>query len=119
PRTAFDCTTVRPLGSKKETFKFTTAFLKHDKIAPELVPVAGKDGEDIYVEADESSYAFILNENLGFESGSGRLQIHGDGDGISLVDLVLFENSGYEKGYFRVTYEGAAYTEVGCKLTGP
>jgi hypothetical protein len=78
---------------------------------------------------DEESYSPIkvqpeegrvpsLNENLAWDTANDRLTLHGDSDGFYLVDLVLFADSGYQKGYLRISHseDGDAYSLVSCKV---
>jgi hypothetical protein len=116
PQTTFTCKTSEALGEGREEFSFSLAFAEHEALAPYLVPFT-EDDTEYYVHADESGYVSLLNENTTFSTGDGKMAIHGDGDGISLVDLVLYKDAKYEKGFVRVTYEGASYSNVSCGRT--
>lgn len=63
-------------------------------------------------------------ENYDIQSDDTAFRLHGDSDGIQYTDLVLYKNSGYTKGYVRVTDGGgyfekpSYYSTVNCTVTG-
>lgn len=59
-----------------------------------------------------------LNEQGGdLRVGKDRIRLFGDSAGYTFVDLVLFKDSGYEKGYVRVYgYADQSYQKISCSV---
>ncbi len=58
------------------------------------------------VQMNPQDSVLMLNENWTFAQKSDRLHATSDGDGCQWTDLELFQNSGYTRGYVRVTDGG-------------
>ncbi len=88
---------------------------------PEVTLDGLEDGEAVVAEPKDNSYLSTLNENIGVGNEDGKLTIDGDGDGFLLVDLVLYEDSGFKSGYVKVTDGGEGmgdqYSTVKCTLS--
>jgi len=88
--------------------------LKHPKV--------DSDEGLIYVFPKEIEGRFSNLVNLNGQGGDlrvsdDRIRLFGDGDGYTFVDLVLFKNQNYEKGYVRVYGSGdQMYQKINCRV---
>ena len=85
-------------------------------------PKADEDMGAILVTPDEVNGRYVNMGNLNGQGGDlrvseDRIRLFGDGDGYTFVDLVLFKNSGYKKGYVRVYGSGdQMYQNLNCSV---
>ena len=115
----FDCTTTEKVDGDIQHLQFSVKDM--DQKGMDILDPKGKEDEDyspIKVQPEEGRVP-SLNENLGWDTANERLTLHGDSDGFYLVDLVLFKDSGYQKGYLRISHseDGDAYSLVTCKVS--
>jgi len=118
PISTFDCTTDANLDDHKESFTFDVAYLNDASRREFLLVAPEKDPNEygLVVATDEDNYAMTLNENLSAGFENNRLKINGDGDGIIWVELELYENAGFKKGFLRVSRDVEAYSTVSCAI---
>jgi hypothetical protein len=115
----FDCTTDAKVDGDIQHLQFSVKDM--DKKGMDILDPNGKPDEESYspikVQPEEGRVP-SLNENLAWDTANDRLTLHGDSDGFYLVDLVLFKDSGYQKGYLRISHseDGDAYSLVSCKV---
>lgn len=94
--------------------KKNTELLKH--------PKAELSEGLIYISPKEIGGKFSNLVNLNGQGGDlrvseDRIRLFGDGDGYTFVDLVLFKNHNYEKGYVRVYGSGdQMYQKINCRV---
>ncbi len=95
---------VKNLGSKK------AELLQH--------PKADEDMGAILVTPNEYTNMTHLNGQGGdLRVSEERIRLFGDGDGYTFVDLVLYKDSGYQKGYVRVSGSGdQMYQNITCSV---
>jgi hypothetical protein len=120
PISTFSCVTKDPIDDKVEHMSFAIAYIDDATIGPQLLPLPGKEEDGLYIAGEPDGYSDSLNENLGFELTDGRLRVYGDADGVYLVELGLYANSGFQHGFFRV-YNSSdipdTYSLVECSVT--
>jgi hypothetical protein len=117
---SFACKTDRALkDGKKYTIKFQVSDLgtRHPDLAPQ-----GKDEDGIYVIVTPKNEDLMsLNENISFEVTSKALEINGDADGLELLQLHLYADSDFNKGYVRIddtgnnTDSGDQFSTLTCR----
>ncbi len=117
----FDCSTEREIDGAIQHMTFSIKNIANNR----TVEVRDKNGQN----PEESNPVGVtpegrvssLNENISVASGSRLLRISGDSDGFFLLDLVLYKNSGYTKGYLSIHHAdedgGNAYSKVSCAVT--
>lgn len=94
----FACSTDNELEGKIRNIKFKVVGLG----TPDLA-IEGNSDAPVKVTPKHPGLA-NLNENLTVaDDDQNTLILHGDADGITYTDLILYKNSGYEKGAFRIT----------------
>jgi hypothetical protein len=117
----FECTTATPVDNAIATMAFSLRHLDE----PTKLEIFGKTGKDppdyapIEVTPPDHRLA-SLNENWEVTSGKRTLRVSGDSDGVFLLDLVLYKNSGYTKGYVSINHADGgdnAYAKVSCTVT--
>lgn len=100
---------IKDLGTKK------AELIKHPKLTED-------DYGAILVHPQMIKDHFALMNTLNDQGGDlrvgpDRIRLFGDGDGYTFVDLVLFKESGYTKGYVRVSGSGEQlYQKITCQL---
>lgn len=70
----------------------------------------------------EDSWLTGLNDNWGIEVDDGKLTIDGDSDGFHYSKLVLYEDSGFTKGYVKLEDGGGFiggdyYSKISCTVS--
>lgn len=100
---------IQDLGSKK------AELIKHPKLSED-------DYGAILVTPKEINNRFSVMNTLNDQGGDlrvgeDRIRLFGDGDGYTFVDLVLFKDTGYQKGYVRVSGSGdQMYQKINCQV---
>jgi hypothetical protein len=117
----FDCKTEREIDGALQHMTFSIKNITNNR-AIEIFDKNGQDPADYNpVGVEPEGRVSSLNENLSVSTGTRQLRISGDSDGFYLLDLVLYKNSGYTKGYLRISGSdgdgGNAYSKVGCTVT--
>lgn len=113
----FVCKTQKPFGEQVEELSFTTAFLDRTDVAIALDEESG-----IYVDAKPNAGHLLgsLNENIELDANDKQLRISGDADGFFLIELALYRDSGFTKGYVKLEDlsegTGDLYSEVDCTI---
>ena len=85
-------------------------------------PLANPDMGAILVTPDEVDGHYSNMSHLNGQGGdlrvsADRIRLFGDGDGYTLVDLVLYKNTDYKKGYVRVYGSGdQTYQKISCSV---
>lgn len=109
---------------KTVTVSFKIKNLMQTRMSPELVNLgqyeeAGPVQVDPLITNGKYSALSALNEQGGdLRVGQDKLLLFGDGAGYTFVDLVLFRNSGFTKGYVRVYGSGDKWYQVlNCKVS--
>lgn len=114
----FSCETTKPFyDGKVHRIKFKVFALETGSKGAELYT----NDDDIPVTTTpERSPLAALSENWGFQIKGGKLVIDGDADGFFLPELVLYENSGYTRGYVAIKDHGSLgadqYSTIKCKI---
>jgi hypothetical protein len=100
---------IQDLGSKNAEL-ISHPSLSEDDYGAILISPAEVDGH--------FSLPTTLNDQGGdLRVGKDRIRLFGDGDGYTFVDLVLFKDSGYTKGYVRVSgYADQSYQNITCSV---
>jgi hypothetical protein len=109
---------------KTVTVSFKINNLMQIRVKPELVN-AGQYEEEGPVQVEplitNGKYSALsaLNDQGGdLRVGQDKLILFGDGAGYTFVDLVLFRNSGFKKGYVRVYGSGDRwYRVINCEVS--
>ncbi len=101
---------ISDLGQPNAQLKTHPQVNNEDGYSPILVKIKGK--------TEQSSNMENLNAQGGdLRVGNDRIRLFGDGDGYTFVDLVLFKNSGYKKGYVSVSGSGDKfYQKLNCMV---
>jgi hypothetical protein len=99
----FDCKTERQVDGKDHRIKFAIKNISSARKIEVLTPEGREDPDymPIKVTPNEGRVP-ALNENLSAATGSRLMRISGDSDGFFLIDLVLYKNSDYTKGYLKI-----------------
>ncbi len=112
----FSCETNKPMADGvRHTMNFAVVGLDQpgfdeDFLWPEDEEGAG-DCPECPITVDPADSPFMaLNENAVVMRDNGKLIVEGDADGFYWVTLVMYENSGYTKGYVRVE-DGGGYVD--------
>lgn len=113
----FDCVTDKVIeGPKPTRVQFTIENLDDAK----KITYAGTDENPVQMTPAES--VLMLNENWGVERTAKGILLSSDGAGCQLTKMLLFEDSGFRKGYVSVKGKnfgcGASdyYSIVTCKV---
>lgn len=119
PVAAYKCKTDSKIGDAIEEFSFDIAFPKDAKQRVLLPVLKERDPNEygLMIAAGEDGYAMTLNENISYSFDDGKFSVNGDGDGIVFVDLVLYENTNFTRGFFRTSRELDAYSTVTCTVS--
>lgn len=107
----FNCKTKAE--GKNVTIKFIMTDL-YGKAVLEDYP--GEENDNQVKVTPISSAIYDLNQNLSYGVGKEKLAISGDSDGVFYVDLVLYRNSGFTKGYVAAKGEVKFYSPVNCTV---
>jgi hypothetical protein len=129
PTTVFTCTTTTPEDGQTATITFTVSNFVKDPNAKGEMEFVWPEDEDkscVTVEPDVSSVASMMwgMADGGIYYADGKLEVTSDGDGCDMGDLVLYEDSRFEKGYVRMEFHcsednSGFYSEVSCQLNPP
>lgn len=109
----FDCKATEK--NKTVSIKFLVKNL-YSKATLETYP--GEDDYEPVKVRPKSSLLNDINENGGFSVNKDRLLLHGDADGFYMLEIVLYRNSGFTKGYARVKGDENLYSKVSCTVAG-
>jgi hypothetical protein len=120
----FACKTDKPVDGKLTEIKFAIGNIA-DKKKVEVLDKAGNASEDdMPIETTPKDHRLAeLNDNLGVATGTRLLRISGDSDGFYLLDLTLYKDKGYTKGYVHINgldpeeAGPSAYSTVTCTVT--
>jgi hypothetical protein len=117
----FDCKTETQIDGAIQNMQFSIKNITNNR-AIEIFDKNGQEPEDYNpVSVQPEGRIGSLNENLSVSTGTRQLRISGDSDGFYLLDLVLYKNSEYKKGYLRISHDmgdgGNAYAKVNCTVT--
>lgn len=99
---------VKNLGSKK------AELLQH--------PKGNEEMGAIFVSPEKANGYYTNMSHLNGQGGDlrvsdERIRLFGDGAGYTFVDLVLYKDSGYQKGYVRVSGSGnQMYQALNCSV---
>lgn len=99
---------VKNLGNKNANL------LQHPKANQDMgmILVSPEMVEDLY-----SQMTHLNGQGGDLRVQEDRIRLFGDGDGYTFVDLVLFKNTEYQKGYVRVYGSGVQmYQKINCTL---
>jgi hypothetical protein len=117
----FDCTTETKIDGEIQHMTFSVQDIGKKSKMNVLDPNGQENGDYMPIKVvPEEGRVSSLNENLEWYIADDRVTIHGDSDGFYLLDLVLFKDSGYQKGYLRISHaeeSDNAYSLVTCKVT--
>jgi hypothetical protein len=106
-----------------ESLSFKISSLNSSEM--ELVPVSGEPYSDVVTTASTNDVIKRIVQTLNGQGGdlrnqADRIELFGDGDGIDLVWLDLFKDSGLTKGFIRNSFDDGgdkSYSEVSCTLS--
>lgn len=111
----FVCDTELVTNGRNHRVEFTVAGL-----GTPYAQIEG-DAEIVIKSTPADSPLASLNENMSTSEDAKEFSIHGDSDGLTLVDLGLYVDQDYKKGYYRVTDKTGGkdhgYGKVDCKVT--
>jgi hypothetical protein len=119
--TSFSCRTLTPEDGQTATIEFQVRSLDDPETMDQVWP-EGDEASPIAV-APESSLAHTLVDGMAngyLEHQEGRIRIWSDQAGCEFGTLILYEDSGYEQGYFRFESglgDPGFYTEIECTLS--
>jgi len=122
----FECkTSGKFYGAKTHTVSFTVLnaqkALSKSKGDVYSAFVQDEDDYSVVSVSPSNSKLAALDENGGARISNGKLIMEGDSDGFFLVELVLYRNSGFSKGYVSLTDTGEGigdqYSKISCTHT--
>lgn len=122
----FQCETQEPMADGvKHTMTFSVVGLNQPGFDEDFVWPEDEDDENcpgcpVTVTPEDSDF-IALNENGGVRREDGKLIVDGDADGFYWAYLVMYEDSGYTRGYVRIEDGGGfvdeAYGKASCTVT--
>jgi hypothetical protein len=120
--TIFSCIISENFGNNSENIKieFLIEYLGTDKARLVEHPKADKDKGPIFVKPEIVTGRYSHMTNLNAQGGDlkvfdDKIILFGDGDGYTFVDLVLYKNQDYQRGYVKVYGSGdKSYQTLYC-----
>jgi hypothetical protein len=111
----FDCRSEIDIDDAIASIKFSVQDMgPHMHINP---PTKVDESDDSPVKATGDRVA-ELNDNLTFGLKGNNFTINGDSDGFYAVKLRLYKDSGFKRGYLRISGdESPQYSKIECEVT--